>query len=332
MINRRDAAALGAAWLAWAGQAKSQTARPAGKIGYLHPRLATPEHSTVVALRSAWRPLGYVEGESVLLRAADGDMRRVPALVAEMVAQGAGVLIVVGAAALKAAHEAAVQASTDKRPPTPIVAIDLETDPVRAGYAASMGRPGGHVTGLFLDQPSLAGKWIDLLREAVPELGRLAILWDRATGLGQVEVAMGAARSKGLETQVLELGTIKNFDLALRALAGKPPLGIVQLTSPGSITYAAELAAAAQRYRLPTITFQTTAAHAGLMLSYGPMATDYFPRAAVMADKILRGAKPGDVPIEGPSRYEFVINLKTAKAMGISIPQSVLLRADEVIR
>ena len=254
MITRRRAFSLSAAWLALAGGAGAQTTRPAGKIGYLHPRLVTPDHATLVALRSAWQPLGYVEGETELLRSAEGDMRRVPGLVAEMVAQGAGVLIVVGAAALRAADRAVRQASTDQRGPTPIVAIDLESDPVREGYAASLGRPGGHVTGLFLDQPSLAGKWIDLLREASPALGRL-----------------------------------------------------------------------------PTTTFQSAAVRAGLMLSYGPLNDTYLPRAALMADKILRGARPADLPIERPSRYEFVINLKTAKALGLTIPQALLLLADEVI-
>jgi len=300
-----------------------QPTRPLPKIGYLHPRTIAADHPTLVILRTAWRRLGYVEGESVLLRSAGNDLARVPALMNELIGLGAGVVIVVGAAAL--------QEATKATRTTPIVGIDLESDPVRAGYAASFARPGGNVTGLFLDQPSIAGKWIDLLREAAPDMERLVILWDASTGQDQLEIAKAASRAKGYEASVLVLGTIRDFDAALRPFAGRPRTGIVQLTSPGFIVLAASFAAAARKYRLPAISFLKSYAQAGVLMTYGPVQDAYFGRAVVMADQILKGARPGDIPIEGPDRFELVINRDTAKQMGLVIPQALLLRADELV-
>jgi putative tryptophan/tyrosine transport system substrate-binding protein len=305
------------------GSVRAQPQSAPRKIGYLHPRTIASDHPTLVILRAAWQRLGYVEGETVLLRSAGDDERRLPALLAELVGLGAGVLIVVGAAAVRAAS-AMVRA-------VPVVAIDLETDPVRAGYAASFARPGGNLTGLFLDQPSLAGKWIDLLREAAPGIERIALLWDRSTGVGQLEIAKEVARGKGFDALVLELAAIRSFDDALRGLAGKPLTGIVPMSSAGFVLVAAPVAAAAQKYRLPTIGFLKTYARAGMLMSYGPIQELYFPRAVLLADKILKGERPGDVPIEGPDRFELVLNRKTARAIGVTLAQGLLLRADEVI-
>jgi len=322
-MKRRDLAAAACGLLGAGVDVRAQTPRPAGKIAYLHPRTIAPNHATLSLLRPAWTRLGYVEGESVLLRSADGDTSRVPGLVNDVVARGAGVIIVVGAAAVRAASQATKT--------VPIVAIDLETDPVNAGYAASFARPGGNVTGLFLDQPALAGKWIDLLLEAAPEVERLALLWDRGTGVDQLEVARSVARNRGFDARVLEMGAIGDFDAGLRGLAGKPRTGIVTMTQPGLQVVAGSVAAAAQKHRLPTIGFLRIYAQAGMLLSYGPVQEAYFPRAVGVADKILRGARPGDVPIEGPDRFEMVINQRTARAIGVKVPQGLLLRADEVI-
>ncbi len=321
MRRRHIAAAVSAAVVF--SCALGQPARPVRKIGYLHPRTIAPDHPALVVLRAAWNRLGYVEGESVLLRSANDDLSRIPALIDELAGLGAGVVIVVGAAALKAA----VRSSRA----LPIVAIDLETDPVRAGYAASFARPGGNVTGLFLDQPSLAGKWIDLLREAVPDLERLVILWDAGTGQDQLEIAKAVSRAKGYEAVVLEMGAIRDFDLALRPFAGRPRTGLVQMTSPGFALRAAGFAAAARKHRLPAIAFLKAYAQLGVLMTYGPVQSAYFGRAVVMADQILKGARPGDLPIEGADRFELVINRDTAKQLGLVIPQALLLRADEIV-
>jgi putative ABC transport system substrate-binding protein len=322
MTSRRRLVSAMAAGLAAPGL-MAQAPRAAVKMGYLHPRTVAPNHPTLVILRAAWTKLGYVEGESVLLRSADDDVSRVPALINEMVRLGAGVVIVVGGAAVRAAHRATRT--------TPIVAIDLETDPVRAGYAASFARPLGNITGLFLDQPSIAGKWIDLLREADPDIERLAIVWDAGTGVDQLEIAKAVSRSKGFEAVVLELGAIRDFEQAFRGLAGVPKAGIVQLSSPGSVLVAERFAAAATKYRLPAISFLRAFAQAGMLMTYGPRTEAYFARAVPIADKILKGEKPGDLPIEGPDRFELVINRRTAQQLGLKMPQSLLLRADEVI-
>lgn len=323
MTGRRTVLAAMSILLA-APRLQAQVQRAPRKLGYLHPRTIAPNHPTLTILRAQWQKLDYVEGDTVLLRSAGDDMRRVPVLLDEMVGQGVGTVIVVGAAAVRAATQATKT--------LPIVAIDLETDPVRAGYAASFARPGGNITGLFLDQPSLAGKWIDLLREAAPQIERLAIVWDPGTGVDQLEIAKSVSRTKGFEAVVLELGAIRDFDQAFRGLAGRPRTGIVQLSSPGFVLVAEPFAAAARKHKLPTISFLKAYAQSGMLMTYGPNQAAYFGRAVVLADKILQGAKPGDLPIEGPDRFELVINLATARALGLSIPQSLLLRADEVIQ
>ncbi len=323
MTGRRTVLAAMSILLA-APRLQAQVQRAPRKLGYLHPRTIAPNHPTLVILRVQWQKLGYVEGETVLLRSAGDDMGRVRALLDELVGQGVGAVIVVGAAAVRAASQATKA--------LPIVAIDLETDPVRAGYAASFARPGGNITGLFLDQPSLAGKWIDLLREAAPQIERLAISWDVGTGVDQLEIAKSVSRAKGFEAVVLELGAIRDFDQAFRGLAGRPRTGLVQLSSPGFVLVAESFAAAARKHRLPAISFLKAYAQSGMLMTYGPNQADYFVRAVVLADKFLKGAKPGELPIEGPDRFELVINLATANAMGLGIPQSLLVRADEVIQ
>ena len=320
MLIRSVLGLIGAPFLAHA-----QAPRPVGKIGYLAldpPNSANVNNSNVRLLRPAWQRLGYVEGETMLLRFADRDAQRLPPLVAELIALKVGVLIVVGGEALR------IVSRVTGVPP--IVALDLETDPVRSGLAASFARPGGNVTGLFMDQPSLAGKWVELLREAAPTIERVALLWDSGTGRDQLEIGQAGARGKGLETVVVEFSAVTNFDDALRGLGRQQRTGVVVLTSPNFPR--GNFAAAAQKHRLPSISFQANQAQAGVLMSYGPNREAYFPRVVVIADKILKGEKPGDIPIEQPNKFEYVVNLKTAKAIGLTISQSLLSRADEVLQ
>jgi putative ABC transport system substrate-binding protein len=213
----------------------------------------------------------------------------------------------------------------------PIVAIDLETDPVRAGFARSIARPGGNITGLFLDLPSLAGKWIELLQELAPDVKRIALSWDPTTGRDQLEVAKQAAAAKGLEVEVLEVGTRQDYEAAFKRLGDGRRTGLIQLSSPGFGAVAASFAAAAKKYNIPTIAFLKSYARANVLLTYGPNEEEYFPRAIAIADKILRGAKPAELPIELATKFELVINVKTATALGLTVPPSLLARADEVI-
>lgn len=303
--------------------ARAEAPSAPGKIGYIHPRTVAPDHPTLVILRPIWRSLGYTIGETVLLRSADDDPKRYPALAAELVGLGARVLIVIGPETIRAARNAST---------VPIVAIDLETDPVRAGFAASYGRPGGTVTGLFLDQPSIAGKWIELLREAAPNLRRVALSYDPTTTPHQLEAATAAARAQGLDPLVLEIVPAKaQYEHLFRDLGAGPKTGVVQLGSPGFAVAAKSFADAARRFQLPTIAFLKNYARSGVLMTYGPVQEIYFRRAVILADKILRGTPAGELPIEGPDRFELAVNLRTAQAIGLRIPSTLVVLADEVI-
>ena len=230
-----------------------------------------------------------------------------------------GALIVVSAPAVQAASRATKT--------VPIVAIDLETDPVHVGYAASLSRPGGNVTGLFMDLPSLAGKWIQLLREAAPRIRRVALIWDKTTGRDQLDTAIEAAKAVGLEATVVEWRSPGDYESVFARLQQEQPTGLVLLTAPGMDAFVSSIRSPAIAHKLPTI----GNARNGALMSYGPVVETYFPRAVILADRILRGEKPGDLPIERPAKFELVLNLRIAKVMGLTIPQPLVDRADEVI-
>lgn len=322
MIDRRALlASISAALASWPELLLAQTTK--GKIGYLHPITISPSHVTFSILRKEWQRLGYLEGETLLARSGEQDLERLPALFRELIGNGVGVLVVVGADAVRVAAE------TTKT--MPIIAIDMETDPVQTGLVASYAHPGGNVTGLFLDLPSLATKWIELMREVVPGLERIAFAWQPSTGRNQLDIALAAARALDIEAVVMETEVSDDFRTKFAKLAGPKRTGIIQLTFPGVTTVSARYAAAAQSHGLPTITFLGAAARDGILMSYGPRQQDYFPRAIQIADRILRGDRVGDVPIERPTKFEFVLNLKTANALGLTVTPMLLARADEVI-
>jgi putative ABC transport system substrate-binding protein len=322
MERREVIAGIAGGLLACSFGARAQTPRPTGKIGYLHPRTAALDSPTVTILRTAWETLGYVEPETVFLRSAEDYPRRLPNLAVELVNRGAGVLIAVGPEAVRAANALGR---------TPVVAIDLETDPVRSGLAASFSRPGGNVTGLFVDQPSLAGKMIELLKEAVPTIEHVVVVQTPSTTSDQLDAALGAARARGLAARVVEKSGTAGYEQAFRGLGARGRTGVVQLGSPGFILDAKSFAVAAENEKLPTIGFLKPYVGQGVLMSYGPRSEVYFPRAVALADRILKGERPGDLPIEQPANFEFVINLKTARALGLTIPPTLLARADEVI-
>lgn len=299
-------------------------AQPAkGKIGYLHPVTINPNHITFSVLAGEWRRLGYVEGETVLTRSGEGDPQRLPELVRDLTGKGVGVLIAVGAQAVRAAASGASS--------TPIVAFDLETDPIQAGLIRSVARPGGNVTGLFLDTPVLAAKWIQLMREMVPALDRVAFAWQPSAGRSQLDVALRVAENLGVETTVLEFSVNDDFPSLLSAIAGPKRTGIIQLSGPGITPVAEKFVAAATQINLPTLSFLGEAARRGFLMSYGPNQRDYFPRAVQLADRILGGEKASELPVERPSKFEFIVNLRTARALNLVVPPTLLVSADEVI-
>jgi putative ABC transport system substrate-binding protein len=216
----------------------------------------------------------------------------------------------------------------------PIV-MTSSADPVGTGFVASLARPGGNVTGISINSPELSGKRLELLREAVPGLSRVAFLWDpnpRGALLDYKETE-GAARSLRLQLQSVEVNGTEDLDRAFSIITEQRAQALIVLgPSPVVITNRGRITSLAQRNRLPSMYVSKEMVEAGGLMSYGPSATERFRRAASFVNKILTGAKPADLPVEQPTIFELVINLKTAKALGITIPQSVLARADEVIR
>jgi putative ABC transport system substrate-binding protein len=317
VIDRRAVNAMLAATILVPVSGRAQEPR----IGYLHPITVDPGHITYSILSREWRRRGYVDGRTVLARSANRDLTRLPGLVRELLAEDVKVLLVVAADALRAA----AQATTT----TPIVAIDMETDPLEAGLVASYGRPGGNVTGLFLDQPSLATKWIELVQEAVPDLTRIVLAWQPSMGREQLDVALAAARRRGLEPVVLQIDTTDDFEARFASIAA-PRSAVIQLTFPGFTLVAPRFAAAAHRHGIPTISFLRAAAQNGILMSYGPNQEDYWPRAIDIVDRIIQGERPAEIPIERPTRFEFCLNLKAARDLGLTLPPTLVARADEL--
>jgi ABC-type uncharacterized transport system substrate-binding protein len=322
MRRREFIGLVGGSMAAWpARMARSQSTGNPQKIGYLHPVSIDTRLLLLSSLRKRWLELGYVEGETILLRSARGDVSRMPDLVRELVGLGVGVLVVVGLPAARASLSAA--------PGMPVVVIDLETDPVKAGFIDSWAKPGRNLTGLFLDQTSLTGKLVALLREVKPDLRRIALVWDPNTRPDQLEAARIAAGAAGFETQTLELTRPEEFSDAFASL--ESGTGVLLLASPALTSNTQLFAASALKFKLPSISIWKPIAKAGGLLTYGPALEPYFPRAITIADRILSGTKPGEIPVERPDRYELVINLKTAGQLGIEMPPSIVATADETI-
>ena len=260
-----------------------------------------------------------------LVRSAAGKPAAFPTYAAELVTRKVDVIYAQGPAAVNAAREATRM--------IPIVAMDWETDPVQAGWARSLARPGGNLTGIFLDIPALAGKWIELLRATAPGVRRFGLLWDATTGSAQLLAAQAAAKGFGIETQVMEVEGAGDIETALRA-GMRAGIGAIVVLSGPELSQSAhhkQIADFAARNRLPAISLFQGFSNAGGLMSYGHNQVNFTPRAGVLIGKILNGANPGDLAIELPTKFELVINLKTAKALGITIPQALRLRADELL-
>ena len=328
MIDRRlFANALALSLLGAPGMAAAQTALRLPVVGVLTTNPDVRVWSTGSMVQGL-RELGYVEGKNFTLeiRSAAGKPTALPGLAAELVTRNVDVIFAEGPVAVSAARDATRV--------IPIVAFDLETDPVQAGWARSLARPGGNVTGLFLHAPALAGKWIELLRAAAPGVLRMGLLWDSTTGSAQLLAAKAAAQGFGIETQVMEVRGAGDVETALRAGMRAGIGAIVVLSGPelGQAATHKQIADFAARNRLPSISLFRGFSNAGGLMSYGHALAFFRPRAGVLIGKILNGANPGDLAIELASKFELVINLKTAKAMGITIPQALRLRADELIQ
>jgi putative ABC transport system substrate-binding protein len=275
--------------------------------------------------RSKLAELGWAEGQQVVFehRRAVGDPSQLAEAAAELVRLNVDVIFADSAPSVRAAHAATAT--------IPIVATDFTNDPIVAGYVETYGRPGRNITGIFLDAPAFSGKWLELLKAVIPELSRAVVLWDPSPGRAHLQGVTAIAQSMRLRLQVIEVSKPEDIDRAFATLRGRPQALII-LPSPMMFLQSERLARLALKYRLPGTSMTRGFAAAGGTMSYGPKRVPTYERAAVLVARILEGAKPGDLPVERPSTFELVVNLKTARALGLTIPQSILLRADEVIR
>jgi putative tryptophan/tyrosine transport system substrate-binding protein len=301
------------------------------RIGWLAPWRRVESGPVAAARLRAFREgleqLGYAEGRNVAVeyRFADDRVERLPKLAAELVDLRVDLIVAVGPTALRAAKSVT---ST-----IPIVAVDLETDPVAAGFVRSLGRPGSNITGLFLDQADMTGKLVQLVKEVLPGATRVAVMWDSATPSFQLKAIERASRNLGVATQTLSVHDPNDFEGAFASAAREGANAVVLLSSPLlAPRYGALLSSLALAKRLPTISLFDENAREGCLMSYGPSIGDMFGSLGAFAGKVLNGAKPESTPIERPTRFTLVINLNTAKALHITIPKSLLLRADEVIQ
>jgi putative ABC transport system substrate-binding protein len=323
MIDRRTfLAGTGAVLLAAPLAAEGQQAGKVYRIGFL--RSGQPPESYLGNFQQGLRELGYVYGQNVVVevRATDGTVDQLPRLTEELLRLKVDVILASAAPAALAAKRATTS--------VPIVFVGV-VDPVELGFVSSLGRPGGNITGLSTNSADFAGKRLELLRAIVPSLRRVAVLWHPANPTNPIQLkgAQVAARALGMQLEPVSIKGPNDFDSAGKAVRGTD--GLLFLESPLFTTYRARLAEVAARNRLPAIYGQREYVEVGGLMSYGTHFKDLYRRAAWYVDKILKGAKPGDLPVEQPTTFELVINLKTAKALGLTIPPSLLQRADQVI-
>ena len=305
--------------------AQGQPVAKVYRVGFLLGASAESVASLFGALKEGLRDLGYVEGRNVFFeqRYANGVMERLPDLAAELVRLRVDV-IVTGTNF----HVAAVRRATAT---IPIVMVFAE-DPVGSGFVASLSHPGGNATGLSAEASSeLWGKYLTLLRETVPKLSRVGVIGQVSSKVGFAELAV-ASRKLEMALEVADLRSPDDLDGAFNAVVGKHVEAVLLVVGPLTYLLMHRIAELALKHRLPTITNALQYTRAGLLMSYGPNLDDLYRRAASYVDKILRGASPADLPVEQPSKFELTINLKTAKALSLVIPQSLLLRANEVIQ
>jgi putative ABC transport system substrate-binding protein len=327
-MTRLAVALLSFALLAAPLAAEAQPAGKVSRIGFL--AFAPPDPSLDGAFRQGLRELGYVEGRNVVIewRSAHQQPARLPELAAELVALKVDVLVAAGTPAALAAKRA-----TKTIP----VVFPAAADAVGSGLVESLGRPGGNVTGLSFFGPELVGKSLEVFKEAIPGVARVAVLWQPG-GHGeraQTDMLHGtevAARTLKMRLQFVEARDRNDLDHAFAEMAKTRASALTVLTSAMFFAEHRRLVDLAAKHRLPTIYPWREPVDAGGLMAYGPSIPDMFRRAATYVHKILNGANPGDLPIEQPTKFELVVNLKTAKALGLTISQSLLLRADEVIQ
>jgi putative ABC transport system substrate-binding protein len=279
----------------------------------------------IVALREGMRAAGYAPADriEVVPRTTEGDPARLAPQTADLIERKVDLIVAVSPSAVKAAKAATTT--------IPIVAYDLESDPVASGFVQSLAHPGGNITGVFADFPNFGMKWLELLKEALPVLSRAVVLWDPATGPLQLEAVREAAKTLNVALEVLEIRAVAELKPTFATAVDKKPNAVIMLSSPIFGTEPKAIADLALAKHVPTVTLFPEVARAGGLMAYGPSLLGTVRQAGTMVARVLQGARPADLPVERPTKFELVINLVTARALGLSLPNSVLLRADEVI-
>lgn len=323
-MRRREFIGLAGGAATWPLAARAQQSMPV--IGILYQAGQRPRLSPLIdAFREGLRDAGYVEGQNISIEyRASEKPDLLPNLATEIVRLQVEVIVAAGSEAVRAAQDATKH--------IPIV-MTSSSDPVGSGFVASLARPGGNITGMSTASPDLAGKRLELLREIAGEIPVIAVLWNpndppAAQSFAETQIA---ARRLGLTVQTVEVRSPSDFENALAAAMTARPRALNVLTAPIMTNYASHIAEFALKNGLPAISYTDLFPKAGGLMSYGPNIPDSYRRAAVYVAKILKGAKPADLPVQQPVKFELVINLKTAKALGLTVPQTLLARADEVI-
>jgi putative ABC transport system substrate-binding protein len=307
--------------------AEAQQPKKVPRIGFLFNTPPSANVARIEAFRQGLRELGYVEGKNIVIewRHAEGKLDRLRELAAELVRLKVDIMVTAGPAGTRPAKEAT---ST-----IPIV-MAQDSDPVGSGFVASLARPGGNITGLATLAPELSGKQLELLKEIVPKLSRVAVFGTstrpgNAQALREIELAAGAFRVK---LQYLDVLDPMDIETAFREASKGRTQAVLMLASPIFTSHRKQLVDLAVKSRLPAIYDRAEFVEDGGLMTYGASQNDLYRRAATYVDKILKGAKPADLPVEQPTKFELVINLKAAKQIGLTIPPNELVRADKVIK
>jgi putative ABC transport system substrate-binding protein len=327
MRRREFILLVGGAAATWPLAARAQEPSGVRRIGVLMNISDDPEgKARLAAFRQSLEQLGWIDGRNVRIdtKWADGDVERIRRLATEMVAQSPDVILATGSAAAAPLLQATRT--------VPIVFVNTP-DPVGAGYVKSLARPGGNATGFLLFEYSIGAKWLDLLKQIAPEVNRVAVLRDAtiSAGLGQYGAVQSAAASFGVEASAIDLRDVSEIERDIAAFATTPGGGLIVSASPVATRHRDLIVKLAARHKLPAIYYERFFVAEGGLISYGPNIVDQYRRAPGYVDRILRGEKPADLPVQAPTKYELVINLKTAKALSLDVPNTLIGRADQLI-
>ena len=325
MDRRTFITGVGSGLLASPLAAEAQPAEKVYRVGFLGTATPSLMSAWLTAFREGLRERGYVEGKNIAMeyRWGEGKPERFPGLAAELVKLKVDLILTSGSQAVRA-----VQHATST---IPIVMAVIE-NPVERGFVTSLARPGGNITGLSFQDSELVTRRLQLLKEVLPDVNRVGVLWNSTDDdRSALKAIVGAATSLGLSLQILDVRAAEDLIRAFEAAKQQHAQALVQLASPFFAAHRKTMLDLSAKSRLPTTCQERTFVVDGCLMAYGPSFPEMFRRAAYYVDRIFKGAKPGDLPIEQTSTFELVINLKTAKALGLTIPQSLLQRADQVI-